>query len=597
MVADVIATPEQRLSWSYYGMPEKAAGGSRSAGTPSGNQVGEVRYIVGWMADQMVRMGWRVTLDGSESWEITGQDGELVRSVADESDTEAPTHPARASLKLLESIGWTSSIVRQITTNLFVAGECHYAAFSDDTWQVISVIHPQGKELRKKASILVRGIWPHPADPDAPDAPMFGVLPVLDDMSWLNRLSRSQSANRVSMRGILGVSNDMTTATGEGGEQFWDSFERALSRPMDDPSDVSPVGLRGATDLIKPEGKGMGGLSWVIPEFPYDDKIDSRMEKLVERLAYGLPVPPEILLGLQAQSKATAFQVEGATYRAHIEPAALLVASVGTDALSRMLEVEGALAVVPDPTQILARRHSVQDVLEAYDRGGVGIDYMLEVLGIPARAKPTEADLQVRERIRGRAAVREGARDPGNVAADEPIAAAVQIPEGEVQDAAPSEPETPDDEHLSLVLGRIDEQVLDELTGAATQAVSHARAKLGAAVRSKGRAITKEIPSDLTNEEIPLKIGADVLEALGIDVEAVLSPVVDQLSVYWSGRAMRAQDDVNKLLAPGSVVVEFSTTAIRESDELLASVTRAGVFEEAGVSPEALRKVVDTAGL
>src|SRR5690606_27078595 len=105
-------------------------------------------------------------------------------------------------------------------------------------------------------------------------------------------------------------------------------------------------------------------------------------------LAYGLPVPPETLLGLSSQSRATAFQVEENSYRAHIEPPAQIVARVATDVLNTLFD-DVKITVVPDPTLLLAKRSTVQDVKDAYDRGVVSDAYFREVLGIPERAAPS----------------------------------------------------------------------------------------------------------------------------------------------------------------------------------------------------------------
>lgn len=588
------ATREQRQAWSYYGLPNKSKPGRTNVDTDGqGNQVGEVRYVIGWMADQMVRMGWRVRINGSETWRVTTSNGEVVTSDAEQSDFNSDTHPGKASARLLREIDWDSRTVREVTTNLFVAGEMHYALDQTETWRVVSVIREDRDEIINNSSLTIRCIWPHPADPDAPDAPLFGVLGVLNDMLWLNRLSRSQSANRVGTRGILGIAESWRTATGESGDGFWADLESALSRPMDDPTDVSPVALIGALELVEPKDSGMKGLSWVVPEFPYDDKVDERMEKLVQRLAYGLPIPPEILLGLQAQSKATAFQVEGSTYRAHIEPVALLVAKVATDTLSVLLDMVDELEVVPDPTVILARRHSVSDTFEAFDRGAVNYDYLREVLGIPKNAEMTEKDIALRQRILGTTEVVDGVSDPADEAAREPITAAARAP-SEVIEERPSTPESDDDAWLSDALHRVDTQVLYELVGAVPQAVSKARERLGARVRSS-KAFKDQIPPSIDNEEIPLRLGRDGLDALGVPSDEVIDAASASLVRWWTKRVVDARNQALSILSEGGVEAEYAIKP-EASAEMLSALIRDAVFQENDVPESRLRDVIELAG-
>lgn len=594
-------TEDQIRAWNFYGAPNAPARNRKnSAPAPNsvqpGQQVGEVRYIIGWMADQMVRMGWRVKISGSEKWRIVTPNGVTITSNPD-TQGDAQTgeeHPVNASARLLAEIMWDSRTVREVTTNLFVAGELHYA-LDKDRWRVVSVVRPDRDEIVQRSSIVVHGIWPHPGDPEAPDAPIFGVLGVLDDMLWLNRLSRSQSANRVGMRGIVGVADSFKVSGIDDatGDAFWANFEEALSRPMDDPTDVSPVGLVGSESLVKPEGNGMAGLSWVIPDFPYDEKIDARMQSLISRLAYGLPIPPEILLGLQAQSKATAFQVEGSTYRAHIEPVALLVAEVATRALALFLPDEERVEVVPDPTTILARRHSVQDVLEAFDRQAVSEAYLREVLGIPEGAKPDAEELE--RRTQKTVTVDGVTEDPANKAADEPVTAAASMP-GELGERAKRANDSEEAEFVADLLHRIDLTALHELVGAAGQGVLKARERIGAYLRSQPR-VRERIQAETSNDQVIDELGAEAcMTALGEKGEKLISSALESTLSWWRGRARKAQAQVAEVLSAVTDSLEFDPASIDGSVAELDAVLRRAVMN-GGVLPDGdLRKVLDRAG-
>lgn len=591
------ATEEQRRAWAFYGTPRAPQIEGRKQSTTGGDskQVGEVRYIVGWMADQMTRMGWRLRINGSEAWKIELADGTAVisdpkRAVDIATDAR---HPANASHAVLKAIDWGQRTVREVTTNLFVAGELHYTN-DNGVWRVVSVVRPDREDILSRGTLSVRGIWPHPGDPEAPDSPLFGVLGVLDDMLWLNRLSRSQSANRVGMRGIIGVADSWRVAGGKGdADNFWNEFEASLSRPMDSPEDVSPVGLVGAAELVEPKDGGMKGLSWVIPDFPYDDKIDERMQALVQRLAYGLPVPPEVLLGLQAQSKATAFQVEGSTYRAHIEPVAELVAEIARAALSALLPSVGEIEVVPDPTTILARRHSVQDVLEAHDRGAASDKYLREVLGIPESAAPSDEELARREKASGAAAP----EDPANGAADEPISAAATLP-AEVKEQAPTAElfDTPEGEQLSNALHTIDSTLFYELVGASHAAVSVARGRLGARVRASAK-LKSAFPEGLTNEELGELHGPAIMEALGVDGEKIVQAALAPTLKWWAGRLQAAMDQAQSLISPGGVPIEWGANAVFNSANTLMRVLSQAVVGEEVTGGDAVTAAARGRGL
>lgn len=497
---------QQIQAWGYYGAygaAQAAVGGQKVYGaTQSCNDghteaVGEVRYIVGWAADQMSRMQWDVLVDGSPEWELELDDETTITS----SGGEGQFPHARASKKVLKHIGWTNGMVRLVTTNLYVAGELFYV-YMGKGWHVMSIIHPDQKAIFAKAGHVVRGLWPSPIDPSQPDAPLFGVLSILSDMDWLSRLSRSQSANRVGMRGILGSADGLNFA---GGGDFWDEWDRSLRAKMNDPTDVGPVHLRGAKELVEPmaSGRGMGGLSWVVPDFPYDARIEGRMESMIHRLAYGLPVPPEILLGLSSQSRATAFQVEENSYRAHIEPPAQIVAQVATDVLNTLFpDVE--IEVIPDPTLLLAKRSTVQDVKDAFDRGTVSEAYFREVLGIPEWAAPTEEEMARRQVIG--VDQEEGGHSP-----------TTETPR---QRAARSDREDPTNTPADQK--SLDPTVLAEWRGKIDVATFRARDRLGAKARTH-QSLRSVLPSELPNDEVPAHLGLSALENAGLDVAAVVS--------------------------------------------------------------------------
>lgn len=494
----------QIRAWGYYGsygaIAQSQAGTTTYGKLPQRQEaVGEVRYVVGWAADQMSRMKWDILVDGSRYWEIELPDKTVVKSLPPSKSKKNESETISPSARVLQSIGWTNSTVRSVTTNLYVAGELFYT-FIDKSWRVLSVIHPDQKKIFDRAAHVVRGLWPSPVDPDLPDAPLFGVLSILEDMDWLSRLSRSQSANRVGMRGILGSADGLEFMKGG---NFWDEWDESLRRKMEDPTDVGPVHLRGAPELVEPvaSGRGLRGLGWLVPDFPYDARIEGRMESLIHRLSYGLPIPPEILLGLQAQSRATAFQVEENSYRAHIEPPAQIIAQVASDVLNTLFENMN-IEVVPDPSLLLAKRHTTEDVKDAHDRGVVSDEYLRTVLGIPEDAAPSDEEKRMRLSTKD---PREGGHSPTTETPKERAARA----DREDPSKSPNE-NSVDEITLATWRGRID------------AAVFRAHDRLGAKARTH-KALREALPENLPNDQVPTYLGVETLESAGLDVASIIS--------------------------------------------------------------------------
>lgn len=575
---------QQFKAWGYYGFPLDKAPSWQRKRTRQPAPIGEVRYVIGWMADQMSRMRWSVLIDGSEEWSLQLPDGSTVVAAA-EDDSDADTSNSSASEKVLELIDWTPNVVRQVTTNLFVAGQLDFVALTQPSldpeeeateWHVISVVDPDRDKTIESAAHTITALWPHPADPSMPDAPLFGVLPILEEMDWLSRMSRYQMANRMRVNGVIGYADGFDSANGG---NFREDFEAASQANMDDPTNASAVLIRGAVELVEPAGNGMKGMSWVIPDFPNDDRIDSKMTSAIQRLAYGLPIPPEILLGLQAQSRATAYQVEENSYRAHIEPPATLVAALAQEALEFILDRE--VEVLPDPTDLLARRHSTQDAKDALAAGAISYAYYREVLDIPETAAADEQDLALMERVKASTTV---PVDPGNVAAQSPpavasIGASPNVGAVAAAVGGPHAPPLSKDElsSLSNKLAEVDHTLMMELAGATVQAIDRAREKVGAKVRSFP-GLRKAVGEDVPNNQVVTVLGLQTVNDSGVPVNDIIIDALTPLSAWWETRAKAAQATVETLLGVDAKL-DLTAHEIALSTDLLIDLTAEQILD------------------
>jgi hypothetical protein len=518
----------QKRAAAYYGFP----------GSPN-LPVGEVRYVVGWHADQMTRLDFDVLIDGSDQWTV-----DVNPKDTDEADRKPNISTRRddgeenlteASGELLELVGWDDSNIRAVDTNLFVTGEGDYCRFGDK-WRVVSVVESKRKEILAEADEVVPFIWPHPFDPKKPDAPLFSVLELLDELEWLNLQARTQSKQRVMFSGILATADQLS---GPDGASFWDVWNEVLSARTVNPDDMSPVRLEGPAELIK------DGVNWIMPPFGYDQTIDRRVIAGIQRLAYGLPIPPEILLGMQAQSRATAFQVEENAYRAHIEPPAWMVAQVAQDALTQILEGV-TVEVVPNPSQMLARKQSVEDIKWARENGLVNTEYTREVLAIPEDAAPDEND---------GVPISSGGgieRDPANVAADEPVTAAAS-------------------ENLSDLLADIDAHLSSELAGYTTSTTDRARQRLGAAARSNEQVRSNPQFKGLSSAELAVKLGPDGLVAAGVRVNDLISEPIDSATRWWVNRVTDAWSQAATLVPGWAGQGAWIEESVSKLDEALTA--------------------------
>lgn len=523
----VLSLPWQLQAWRFYSLPDGATGAG-TIGRLNQGAVGEVRFVMGWIAQQIGRIQWHVDIDGTRQDDARAK--ELMGQVSNEDSTTI------------------------IATNLIVAGELNYIALppgdintiygslweatvgdtlpgdDDKRWLTVSVIDNLRQQIFSAANargINMRCIWPHPARPIAPDPPLRGVLDVLAEIEQLSDLAYSQNRSRIANMGILTIANDLeltNTLPNGRGSDVGDDIELVINAPIGDPrrTSAAPIIFRAPMEYFTGAlANGARGLQWTKPDLEvYTDTLESRMRFAIQRLAWGFPVAPEILLGMTATNRAVAFQIEESTYRAYIEPICDLVGKVYARALTTILAKEDGsspkVEVKPDATVLLARRHSVADAKDLYDRGIVGAPYVRKTAGIDDDQAATDEDLHRIVFLR-KGTNEQHAReaDPSEVAGNEPVRASGQYSIGALGHAL--------DGALQMAHGQFLQRV-----GAA------ARTRLQ---RNPGTPAMELDPEVIPNRRLPSFLGPDRLAELGVDIDQCARPVAQFLAEWWGAQA------------------------------------------------------------
>lgn len=518
----VLSLPWQLQAWRFYSLPDGATG-SGALGRLNQGAIGEVRFIMGWIAEQIGRVGWHVEIDG-------------VRLEDD------------AAREMMSLVATEDSTVN-IATNLVVAGELNYIALpptkiqeiygsiweatvgdtlpgdDDKRWLTVSVIDNLRQQLFSAANsggLNLRGIWAHPAKPIAPDPPLRGVLDVLAEIEQLSDLAYAQNRSRIANMGILTVANDLqlgnTLPNGTG--RIGQDLETVMNAPIADPrrTGAAPIIFEAPMEYFTGAlSNGARGLQWTKPDLEtYTDTLESRMRFAIQRLAWGFPVAPEILLGMTATNRAVAFQIEESTYRAYIEPICDKVAKIYARALTLILEGDKKVRITPDATVLLARRHSMADAKDLYDRGLVNAKYVREVAGVDEDDAATQEDLDRIVLLRKGSAPGDARElDPSEVAGNEPVRASGEYSIGALGYAL--------DGALQMAQGQFIQRV-----GAA------ARTRLQ---RIPGTPLMELDPSVISNMRLPSFLGPDRLDELGVDIDQCARPVAQFLAEWWTGQA------------------------------------------------------------
>lgn len=194
------------------------------------------------------------------------------------------------------------------------------------------------------ANALVVKCWrPHPDKPWEPDSQVRGVLNVLDQIDLLTAHVTATGRSRLAGAGVFPIPSEATfpdpppPAEGEEAQEpfdyFVEQFIEAMITPIqdrDNASAVVPLVLQVPGEMISYMKDGAITFST-----PFDDKVESLLTQAVRRLALGLDMPPEVLLGLAGVNHWTAWQVEDTAVTLHIEPNAETVCQALTEGFLR----------------------------------------------------------------------------------------------------------------------------------------------------------------------------------------------------------------------------------------------------------------------
>lgn len=452
--------------------------------------------------------------------------------------------------------------------------------YTDHGWVLLGAPNDRDGVLLDDETSLVSRVWrPHPRWAQYADSPMRTLLDVCEEILVTGRAIRALLRSRISA-GILFVHDDLTfpkadRADGAEGDDDDDDLLVALGRAMSaavadeaNPAALVPFLLRGAPTLP---------LDQVLRHIELTRQVDpeliGRQDKAIRRLALGMNVPPEVILGVAEVNHWTAWQVDEGTFTHHAEP----VVQTGVDgltvgmfrpallALGHPAELVSRALVWYDPTEVVTKPNRVEDAGKAHDRLTISDDAYRREVGFGDDDAPDEAEI-----------IRRAAMERGNISdplVQAVLAAIMQLPQ--VVDAIPAapstaapadgqddaeeeegsgegpppagEPETaavlvaaagdPRTERLSRRLTTVDRDLRARVHTAADDVLHRAVERAGNRIRSAAnrddglRASLSGVPAGL----VAATVGRDAVTAgLGLDARQLLEDTIGGLRDRWT---------------------------------------------------------------
>lgn len=340
------------------------------------------------------------------------------------------------------------------------------------------------------------------------DSPVRAVLPLYQQL-WLAEMAvQARMQSRIANAGVILVSEDLSFGPADGQndddvksdpamERLTQVFVRSIREPGQASAVVPPI-IRAPTEMIANDSV-MRHVRFMDPTETYPEK-DIR-EEIRNRIALGLDMPAEIMLGLADSNNWNAFQINEDSWNAHLKPVVVRFCDDLGRAFLRPLakqegkEYPGQLVVWFDESAVVNHPNRTEDVRQAYDAGVVSAEKYREVIGLTEEDKPTEEEHQefllIKLRGSAQADVVTG-QDQGLPAGETPT---VSTPNG--TGPPPGPPPKPTQETLQNEDSTVTASAwVEQAVGAGELALQRCRSLAGSRIRSR-RKDCPDVPNGL----------------------------------------------------------------------------------------------------
>ena len=277
---------------------------------------------------------------------------------------------------------------------------------TDGQGEATMIIHKpvageDGKEYSPDDAVVYRFWTPHPRRSGEADSPMRAALDVAEELIILTKSVRSTAVTRMT-NGIVAIAQEISPAPAEpiGDEDplnhpFLEDFVNHITAQVEDAGSAAasaPFVFEGPGEFIGPDM-----FRWVQTHDPSTDYMERDLRKeAIDRLAFGLDMPPEILKGLGSTNHWAAMQILHDMWRSHGAPMAeQFCDDLNETYLRPALRQDGYpdwrnVVVAFDDSRVTIKVDRGEDADRAFDRGQISGDGYRRLKNIPEEYAPSE---------------------------------------------------------------------------------------------------------------------------------------------------------------------------------------------------------------
>jgi len=257
------------------------------------------------------------------------------------------------------------------------------------------------KQETDEVGVAYRFWNPHPRQSDLADSPVSSVMDICEELLLLTASVRGTAVTRLT-NGIMLMPSEISFASAEplGDEDaennpFLSEYTEHIQNQIENPGSAASK----SPFLLDASYEFLDRVRWVPTHDPQTDYMEKDLRtEAIKRMALGLDMPPEALLGMTDANHWTAKQVMHDMWRSHGIPKAEQFADDLSEAYLRpALEEDGyagwdSVVVAYDDSQVVISPDRTEDADKALDRIAIGFPGYRELKGIPEDMAPTDVE-------------------------------------------------------------------------------------------------------------------------------------------------------------------------------------------------------------
>lgn len=254
-----------------------------------------------------------------------------------------------------------------------------------------------GPSALAASDVVVRAWTPHPRRMQWPDSAVRSLLPVLRELRALTMHVSAQVDSRLAGAGLLLLPSGMTYPSPPGADarEGEDPFVRALIDAMRTPIKDRDVAAAVVPLVAKVPDETIGKCQYLNFSSALDLTAKELRDEAVRRVALGLDLPPEMVLGVGANASSwSSWQIAEDAVRLSVVPLAVVICHALTVGFLRPQLDDPDLMVWYDTTPLDLRPDRSKDALNLYDRMEITGQSLRAASGFNETDKPTDAELK-----------------------------------------------------------------------------------------------------------------------------------------------------------------------------------------------------------